>query len=81
MSGYTFSLQDTLRAELYPSVKALADEITPGTYDTAPWVALLYIGLILAIFEIMLLPWTWFGTKRLNGYCFVLALVLAPSPR
>jgi hypothetical protein len=78
MSGYTFSLPDTLRDELLPSVKSLADEITPGTYNTAPWITLLYIGLILAIFDLLLLPWTWFGTKRLNGYCLGLAVVLTP---
>ena len=75
MSGYTFNLQDTLRSELYPSVISLADDITPRTFYTTPWIALWYIGLICAVLELGLLLWTWTGKRRLNGFGSLLALV------
>lgn len=75
ISGYTFSLQDTLCSELYPTVKEVANEVSQTKYYTAPWIALWYTGLICALLELLLLPWTWFGTRRLNGYGFLLALV------
>ncbi|KAE8448876.1 hypothetical protein EG329_008878 [Mollisiaceae sp. DMI_Dod_QoI] len=72
-SGYVYTLSDVLREELNPSVVSLADEITQVSYYTAPWIALWYIGLITAVLEIFLLPLTWFGRRRLNGYSTLLS--------
>jgi len=74
-SGYVFTLSDILRDQLDSSVVSLADEITQVSYYTAPWIALWSIGLITATLELFLLPLTWLGKRRLNGYSTLLAAI------
>jgi len=74
-SGYVYTLSDVLREQLDPSVISLADVISQVSYYTAPWIALWYIGLITAILEMFLLPLTWLGKRRLNGYSTLLAAI------
>jgi hypothetical protein len=74
--GYVFSISDTLRHELDPSVAAIADEVTQASYYTASWVALWLAGIIAATAEMfILLPLTWHGTRRLNGYSTLVSFV------
>lgn len=83
-SGYTFSLAKLLRNELKPSVKSLADQIgaRAKSYDTAPWINLWYAGIVFAFLELLVLPFTFSGERRINMYTFILALVsfiISPS--
>ncbi|KUJ10190.1 uncharacterized protein LY89DRAFT_787811 [Mollisia scopiformis] len=74
-SGYVYTLSDILRKELPSSVASLAAEITQVSYYTAPWIALWYIGLITALIEIVILPMTWAGKRRINGYSFLVTFI------
>jgi hypothetical protein len=68
-SGYSYKISDVLRQGLHPSVLGIADEVTQATEYTAPWIALLYVGLILAILEMfVVLPLAWSGKMRVNQY-------------
>jgi hypothetical protein len=75
-SGYSFSLVTHVQNELDPTVQRLADEVTAtSSYRTAPWVGFWYVGIVLAFVEILLLPLTFEGTRRINRYTFVLSIV------
>jgi hypothetical protein len=75
-AGYVFTISDILRQEFHPSVVGITDEVTQASYYTAPWIALWFIGIIAAFVELLIfLPLTWHGTRRLNRYSFLVALV------
>ncbi|CZR66976.1 uncharacterized protein PAC_16875 [Phialocephala subalpina] len=75
-SGYVFTISDILRHELHTGVAAIADEVMQTSYYTASWIALWYIGIVLAIVEMFIfLPLTWPGTRRLNGYSTLVSFV------
>jgi len=75
-SGYVFSISDTLRHGIDPSVAAIADEVTQASYYTASWIALWYVGIFAAIVDMFIfLPLTWHGTRRLNGYSTLVSFV------
>jgi len=75
-AGYIFTISDILRRELHASVVGIADEVTQASYYTAPWIALWLTGIIAAFLELLIfLPLTWHGTRRLNGYSFLTALI------
>jgi hypothetical protein len=76
--GYSFSVHDALQQELDPSVKAFAEDVNTKSYSTMPWVGLWYIGIIAAGVVILLLPFTWEGVRRMNGYCALVSFVGFP---
>jgi hypothetical protein len=77
--GYSFSVHDVLQQELDLSVKAIAEDVNTKSYNTMPWVGLWCIGIIDAGFLILLLPYTWEGVRRMNGYCVLVSFVGLPS--
>ena len=75
-SGYVFSLARVVKNKLEPSVKGLVDELpVKETYDTKPWIGLWYTGIGLLFLEIVLLPFTFEGKRRINAYAVIIATV------
>ena len=71
-----FSLAQVVENRLERSVKGLVDELAETrTYNTKPWIELWYTGVGLLVLEIVLLPFTFKGMRRINGYIFLIATV------
>jgi hypothetical protein len=79
-AGYTFILNDLLREELNPSVQALADNIPEVRYNTRPWYSVWQVGQVTGIMVAVAIPFTWAGTRRLNGYYVLWSLVYSFFP-
>ena len=73
--GYSLSVYASLQGDLKPSVQGLLQDIPAKSYNTAPWAALWIIGIMATIVLILLLPWTFEGVRRINGYCVLCAFV------
>lgn len=74
-TGYHFNLNNIIQRQLKPGVQELAGNIAANSYDTSPWVALWIMGIVFNGMVILLLPHTWGGVARINGYCSLVALV------
>lgn len=71
-----FSLARVVKNRLEPSVKGLVDELAEtDTYNTKPWIGLWYTGIGLLFLVIVLLPFTFKGMRRINGYIVLIATV------
>ncbi|PMD34519.1 hypothetical protein L207DRAFT_496293 [Hyaloscypha variabilis F] len=68
-AGYAFILNELLRNGLNPSVQALADDIPGSRYNTRPWYSMWQVGQVTGISAFITIPYTWAGTRRVNGYC------------
>jgi hypothetical protein len=74
-AGYTFILNDLLRKGLNPSVQALADDIPGSRYNTRLWYSMWQVGQVTGISALITIPYTWAGTRRVNGYCVLWSFV------
>ena len=79
-AGYTFILNDLLRKELNPSVQALANDIPELRCNTRPWYSVWQVGQVTGIIAAIAIPFTWAGTRRLNGYCTLYSFVCRSFP-
>jgi len=75
VSGYTFSLSSILKTQLQLSVQELAAEVAANVkdYNTSSWVSLWYTGITTCFATILILPFTFSGTRRLNLNAFIVA--------
>lgn len=76
-AGYTFNLNDLLRKGLNLGVQALADDIPESRFDTEPYYAMWQVGQVTGIVALTMIPSTWAGTRRANGYCVLWSFVCA----
>ena len=74
-AGYTFILNDVLRKGLNRSVQVLANDIPGSRYNTRPWYSMWQVGQVTGISALITIPFTWAGTRRLNGYCVLWSFV------
>lgn len=75
--GYTFSLLDTVSAELKPSVKGVISDI-PSNFakeETKLGAVFLTLGIILAGIEFVVLALTIRGVLHINIHSFIIAVV------
>ena len=75
--GYTFSLESIIREQLRPTVKTLADQISARAkdYNTKLPIVLWIVGGVAAFIDIVLLPRTLMGMRRINMYTSAIAMV------
>jgi hypothetical protein len=74
-AGHTFILNDLLRQGLNPNVQVLAEDIPQSRYNTRPWYSMWQVGQVTGISAAIAIPFTWAGTRRLNGYCVLWSFV------
>ena len=79
-AGYTFILNDLLRKGLNPSVQVLATDIPESRYNTRPWYSMWQVGLVTGFSALIAIPFTWAGTRRMNGACVLWSFVCHSSP-
>ena len=74
-AGYAFILNDQLQKGFNPSVQVLANDIPGSCYNTRPWYSMWQVGMVTGISTLITIPFTWAGTRRLNGYCVLWSFV------
>jgi len=79
--GYTFSLSKILQNDIEGSAEGVVREASVKfkDYKTKTWVSLWIVGVITAFVDVLLLPFAWDGTNRLNMYTFLSALISCSS--